>query len=213
MKSLLRNRSWKLVRNALLILLGLFALWILFGMPALTKEQAFRRAMREHYLPPKDPQIFFETDGEISALAEVDGIYVQTVITKQGISWKHDRWSETEASEGIYIVPLMASGRNQNSPEVAVLAEGDRADLTFIYKGETHLLQSMGKQDGWFLFRFFIDSDSAEARSDYYYFVFLDDYKSLDTPYKYRLLDPCSFLFVSYDKNGNELLRTEKHYQ
>ncbi|MBR5730963.1 MAG: hypothetical protein IKX89_03320, partial [Firmicutes bacterium] len=127
-------RRYKLLRNVLLIVLGLFIFWFFLEAPALTKTQAFRRAMREHFLQPQDPEVCFGDDGRISALAKVGDIYVQTGLGKNyGFMWDHAFWSETEAVEGVYIVPLVAYGRLTDSPEVVVLAEGERAELTFIY--------------------------------------------------------------------------------
>ena len=132
MKSRPANRKFILARNVMLIALSLLFLWFLFDTPALTSEQAFRRAMREHFLAPQDPQVFFGEDGRLSALAEVDGIYVQVGVEKRGLKWQHGLWTETEAVDGVYIVPLVAYGSSVDSPEVAVLAEGNRADLAFV---------------------------------------------------------------------------------
>ena len=116
----LADRKFKLIRNAVIIVLALLLVWLLLGVPALTKTQAFRRAMREHFLVPKDPKVFFGTDRSLSALAEVDGVYVQTCLGKW-IGWQHSNWSETEAVDGVYIVPLFAQGQKIECPEVAVL--------------------------------------------------------------------------------------------
>lgn len=215
MKNQSVNRKFILVRNALLIALSLLLLWFMLGMPALTRAQAFRRAMREHFLIPKDPQVFFGEDGRLSALAEVDGIYVQTGVSRQPgikrwISWQHYFWTETEAVDGVYIVPLVAYGSSVDSPEVAVLAEGNRADLAFVYEGETHFLRSAGKQDGWFLFRFVREGDHyGSYQSSYDTFLETNGFMTLGTP---ASSDHGSFIFISYDVNGKELQRVEKVY-
>ncbi len=201
----LADRKFKLIRNAVIIVLALLLVWLLLGVPALTKTQAFRRAMREHFLVPKDPKVFFGTDGSLSALAEVGGVYVQTCLGKW-IGWQHSNWSETEAVDGVYIVPLFAQGQKIECPEVAVLAEGERAKLIFTdYNGQTQLLNSLGKQDGWFLFRFVRDDQYRSGISviDTGLFMYLD------TPVGEK---DCSFVFVSYDAEGRELIRVEKMY-
>ena len=148
MKSRPANRKFILARNVMLIALSLLFLWFLFDTPALTSEQAFRRAMREHFLAPQDPQVFFGEDGRLSALAEVDGIYVQVGVEKRGLKWQHGLWTETEAVDGVYIVPLVARGSSVDSPEVAVLAEGKRVCL-FIFEQNHPQLRSCGaKADG-----------------------------------------------------------------
>ena len=202
----LADRKFKLIRNAVIIVLALLLVWLLLGVPALTKTQAFRRAMREHFLAPKDPELYLGTDGSLSALAEVGGVYVATGLQKTGIGWEHRNWSETEAVDGVYIVPLFAQGQKIECPEVAVLAEGERAELIFTdYNGQTQLLNSLGKQDGWFLFRFVRDDQYRSGISviDTGLFMYLD------TPVGEK---NCSFVFVSYDAEGREIVRAEKTY-
>ena len=209
------DRKFFLIRNVFLILLSLLLLWFMFDMPAFTKEQAFRRAMREHFLEPRDPEIIFGEDGRLAALAEVDGVYVQTRVARQSgikrwISWQHAFWTETEAVDGVYIIPLVAYGSRTDSPEVAVLAEGNSAELTFVYEGESHPLAYGGKQDGWFLFRFVRDgSYNSSHPSRYDAFLESMGYMRLGT---LPAMDHGSFLFLSYDAAGNELKRVEKQY-
>lgn len=210
MKSRPANRKFILARNVMLIALSLLFLWFLFDTPALTSEQAFRRAMREHFLAPQDPQVFFGEDGRLSALAEVDGIYVQVGVEKRGLKWQHVLWTETEAVDGVYIVPLVARGSSIDSPEVAVLAEGNRVDLAFVYEGETHSLRNIGKQDGWFLFQFVREGDHGGSyQSAYDTFLETNGFMTLGTP---AAMDHGSFIFISYDVNGKELQRVEKIY-
>ena len=204
------NRVHKLIRNVVIIVIGAFLLFLLLDTPAFTRQQAFRRAMREHFLQPQDAEVFFGEDGMISALTRVGDVYVQTRVARYGLAWEHGLWAETEATDGVYIVPLLAYGRMIDSPEVAVLAEGDHAELTLYWDKEPHYLRSMGKQDGWFLFHFVIDSGSADAMPDYYNFVYSQRYFYMDTPNRYP--GPYRFLFVSYDENGSELKRVVKDY-
>ena len=93
MKKQQTGRSYKLIRNILLIILALIVWWLILGTPALTKNQAFRRAMREHFLDPKDAEVFFGEDGRISALAKADdpifNVYVQTGVRRSGLFWYH----------------------------------------------------------------------------------------------------------------------------
>ena len=205
----LADRKFKLIRNAVIIVLALLLVWLLMGTPALTKTQAFRRAMREHFLAPKDPEIFFGAEGSLSALAEVDGVYVQTGLQKTGIGWEHGNWSETEAVDGVYIITSVVSygGRHDDYPEVAVKAEGENAELNFIYQGEVHPLSALGKQDGWFLFRF--ELSPLTKGTSYSLFVSLQRYKMLGRPGGEK---DCSFVFVSYDADGREVVRAEKKY-
>ena len=91
MKKISSSRGFKLIRNLLLIIAALIILWLVMGTPALTRNQAFRRAMREHFMTPKAPEVCFGEDGFISALAEVEGpagnVYVQTRLRKSGLIW------------------------------------------------------------------------------------------------------------------------------
>ena len=208
MKKHSASRKYLLLRNVIIILLALLLLWLLLGTPALSKNQAFRRAMREHFLAPQDAEVFFGEDGWIAALAEVNGVYVQTGLKRSGLEWRHDLWSETEALDGVCIVPLFAYGEMINSPEVSVLAEGERADLTFFYNGESHLFESMGKQDGWFLFCY-DRAGSNDPSSSLREFWQTRWYRYLGTPAGEK---GCSFVFVSYDAEGRELIRVEKTY-
>ena len=198
-------RRYKLLRNIVLIVLGLIIFWFLLGTPALTKTQAFRRAMREHFLQPQEPEVYFGKDGRISALAKVGDIYFQTGLERDRLKWDHALWSETEAVDGVYIGPLVAYGRLADSPEVAVLAEGEKAELTFIDLERSYPLNCIGKQDGWFLFQFKRDKDYSAGNGviDSYGYMYLG------TPIGEK---GCSFLFVSYDAEGRELTRVEKTY-
>ena len=215
MKNRPANRTFILARNVLLIALSLMLLWFMLGMPALTRNQAFRRAMREHFLEPTDPEIIFGQDGRLAALAEVDGVYVQTGIAKppgikRWISWQHYFWTETEAIDGVYIIPLVAYGNMVDSPEVAVLADGDRADLAFVYEGEIHSLRNAGRQDGWFLFQFVREGSYYNSYfSRYDAFLDSNGYMKFGTP---SATDHGSFIFISYDAAGKELQRVEKNY-
>ncbi len=208
MKKHSASRKYLLLRNVSIILLVLLLLWLFSGVPALSKNQAFRRAMREHFLAPKDAEVFFGEDGWIAALAEVNGVYVQTGLKRSGLEWRHELWSETEALDGVCIVPLFAYGEMINSPEVSVLAEGERADLTFFYNGESHLFESMGKQDGWFLFCY-DRAGSNDPSSSLREFWQTRWYRYLGSPAGEK---GCSFVFVSYDAEGRELIRVEKTY-
>ena len=211
MKRLFSDRRFRLIRNILLILIAVLLCWILLGMPALTKAQTFRRAMREHFLKPKAPEVYFGEDGYISALAKVNDMYVQTRVGRTGLRWDHFYWSESEATDGVYIIPLFAYGRMTNSPEVAVLAEGERAELTFICEDGAHPMEYAGRQDGWFLFRFIKgEGRSSLDGSAYSHFIRGNMYMHIGTPNAPK--EPCSFLFVSYDASGNELQRVEKKY-
>ena len=203
-------RRYKLLRNILLIVLVLLVFWFLLGAPALTKTQAFRRAMREHFLQPQDPEVFFGEDGRISALAKVGDIYVQTGLGKDRMMWDHAFWSETEAVDGVYIVPLYSCGINIDGPEVAVLAEGERAELTFSAEGEELELIGYGRQDGWFLFQFDVKIARDKAPSIYSHYLSGNTYMQIGSPAMH--MGPCSFVFVSYDAEGREVVRTEKNY-
>ena len=205
----LADRKFKLIRNAVIIVLALLLVWLLLGVPALTKTQAFRRAMREHFLAPKDPELYLGTDGSLSALAEVGGVYVATGLQKTGIGWEHRKWSETEAVDGVYIITSLITygGRLKDYPEVAVKAEGENAELNFIYQGETHPLSVVGKQNGWFLFRF--EPSPLTEGTSYSLFVSTQEYVRLGLPGGET---DCSFVFVSYDAEGREVVRTEKNY-
>ena len=236
MKKQQTGRSYKLIRNILLIILALIVWWLILGTPALTKNQAFRRAMREHFLYPKDAEVFFGEDGRISALAKVDdpifNVYVQTGVRRSGLFWYHGLWSETEMTNdptaagyssslpaengqgSAYIIPLFAYGQMIDSPEVAVLPVGDAAEqirtaeLVFVFEGEQQRLELMGKQDGWFLFHF--ESDVWRGpETEFKNFIRNMEYKDLGTP---EGRTGCSFGFTAYDQNGRLLMNVVKKY-
>ena len=216
MKKLLNDRRFRLVRNIVIIVLALWLLWFFLGMPAFTKQQAFRRAMKEHFLAPLAPEVYFgESDVVLSALANVDGIYVQTGLQFTGFSWQHGNyWSETTAADGVYIMPLFASGGVKDSPDVAVKADGARAELSFFdeTEGVECVLESMGRQDGWFLFRFASDDKNISIDRPH-------SQSPIVTHGMYRYLDVdghvqqrCSFTFISYDEAGTQLIQVKKNY-
>ena len=235
MKKQSSGRSLKLIRNILLIILLLIVLWLVQGTPALTKDQAFRRAMREHFLEPKDAEVFFGEDGRISALAEVKepgGVYVQTGIGRSGLFWEHGLWSESAkindpdlaglssggpsgTGEGsAYIIPLFAYGQMTDSPEVAVLLPEEIKDqvktveLVFIFEGESHQLDLVGEQDGWLLFHFEQDVWRG-PETGYKTFVRNHEYMKLDTP---EGRTGCSFVLMGYDRAGFPAVHVRKDY-
>ena len=213
MKKLLNDRRFKLIRNIFITALALFLLWFFLGMPAFTKGQAFRRAMREHFLTPGPPEVFFGEDSLISALAEVDGVYVQTGLQRSLLSWQHtDYFTETKAVDGVYIIPLLAYGQLEDGPDVAVKADGARAELTFFDKSAEveYTLESIGRQDGWFLFRFAAEDKRFDPDKPYSLIIAHNMYRFLEV--EGYMHSPCSFTFISYDAAGAQLLRVEKNY-
>ena len=86
-------------------------------------------------------------------------------------------------------------------------AEGENAEMNFIYQGETHPLSVVGKQNGWFLFRF--EPSPLTEGTSYSLFVSTQRYVRLGLPGGET---DCSFVFVSYDADGREVVRTEKNY-
>ncbi|MBP5168704.1 MAG: hypothetical protein ILP14_05810 [Oscillospiraceae bacterium] len=236
MKKQQTGRIYILIRNILLIILALIVWWLIMGTPALTRNQAFRRAMREHFLDPKNAEVFFGEDGRISALAKADdpvfNVYVQTGVRRSGIFWYHGLWSETEMTNdpatagyystlpeengqgSAYIIPLFAYGHMIDSPEVAVLPVGldpkqiHTAELVFVFEGEQHRLELMGEQDGWFLFHFEQDVWRA-PETEYKNFIRNMEYKKLGTP---EGRTGCSFGFTAYDQNGRQVMNVIKKY-
>lgn len=72
-------------------------------------------------------------------------------------------------------------------------------------------MEYAGRQDGWFLFRFTKGEGSSELDgSPYSHFLRANMYMQLGTPNAPE--EPCSFVLVTYDGNGNELQRVEKNY-
>ena len=237
MKRSFSNRNNKLIRNVLLIVLALIVLWLVLGTPALTRAQAFRRAMREHFLDPRSPEVYFGEDGRISALAKVDsdpgsGVYVQTALRRTGIAWEHGMWSETamvndpelagvysgvpsETCEGsAYIIPLFAYGEMTDSPEVAVLPNGVAAEqlsyveLIFVFDGEAHRMDLVGEQDGWYLFHFEQDVWTG-TDTGFKTFVRNHEYMKIGTP---EGRSGCRFIFAAYDQSGSRVMFVMKDY-
>ena len=113
-----------------------------------------------------------------------------------------------------YIIPLFAYGQMTDSPEVAVLPVGDAAEqirtaeLVFVFEGEQHRLELMGKQDGWFLFHF--ESDVWRGpETEFKNFIRNMEYKDLGTP---EGRTGCSFGFTAYDQNSRLLMNVVKKY-
>lgn len=213
MKKLLNDRRFRLVRNIVIIVLALWLLWFFLGMPAFTRRQAFRRVMKSHFMAPQNPEVYFGEDGVISALANVDGVYVQTGLQRSGLSWQYGSlWSETEATDGVYIIPLFAYGQLEDGPDVAVKADGARAELTFFDKSAEveYTLESIGRQDGWFLFRFAAEDKRFDSDKPYSLIIAHNMYRFLEV--EGYMHSPCSFTFISYDAAGAQLLRVEKNY-
>lgn len=152
------KRKKRLIINTLLFIAAVFLLWALTGFDAVGKKSAFRRAMKEAVIFGVEPDTIIGTDGRLSAIGIKDGTAYQAVIQK-------DRWffyenssmvSETPKTGEVFIVELRAYGEFHDSPEIAVKAEGSRAELSIVMDegGKEHPLICEGMQDGWFLFRY-----------------------------------------------------------
>ncbi len=221
------RRKRMLAVNTLLILAIVLIIWAFAGFDAVGRKGAFKRALMEAMLPAMEPEIYTNTDGRVSALAEKDGVVYQAVIYK-------DRWffwdnspmvSRTEKSGDIYVVPLRAYGDLHDAPEVAVKAEGVRAELAIqLFEGGLeHPLILTEARDGWFLFCY----DRADR-----------DYESLngefdlfcgEQAYEYLLRSPVytspfgiysepygtaefhgRFIFRSFDESGDTVCEGER---
>ena len=71
------QKRWRAVRNLLLAAAMLVLIWILLGMPAFTKQQAFRRALRQNLLPDTRAEVTFGKDGRRAVLGENKGRMIQ----------------------------------------------------------------------------------------------------------------------------------------
>ena len=113
-----------------------------------------------------------------------------------------------------YIIPLFAYGQMIDSPEVAVLPAGDyaeqirTAELVFVFDGESHRLELMGEQDGWFLFHFEQDV-WREPETEFKNFIRNMEYKKLGTP---EGRTGCRFIFAAYDQYGRQIMNVIKEY-
>lgn len=149
------SRRGKLIRNAALAVLALLVIWVLAQMPALGREAAFRRALREALLPQSAPfAAIRQGTGQDVLFARVGGDVAHAAVTRVwGPLWRCETgMALTAETDGVYILSLRNANADQNTPAVAVLAEGETAELTLTVGEERMPLVFLRKEDGVFLF-------------------------------------------------------------
>ena len=204
----------RLIRNVAFVVIAFLLIWTAAGMPALTPKGAFRRTMRANLTPHVRPSVLLKGDYGYSVLGESEGIWYQAAtVRKWWIFWdNYEATGETEAVDEVCIVPLFLKDEilrvkkrltgNWRIPDIAVQAEGESARLYVQVNGAGKDLEPLGKQNGWFLFKYPSD---LTVTQDYRDFVNFQS-SHLDCPeYRVQLLSgPLHgmILFESYDMNG-----------
>ena len=192
------------IRNVLLAAAALVLAWVVAGMPAFSKEQAFHRALRQNFMPETDAEVIFGRDGRRAVLGEKDGKMYQAAVTNTGFLWyTAGMTAVTEGSDGIYIVPLITYGNMSDPAEMAVRAPGVRAELTIELDGKSYPLIPDEKQGDWFEFRFDREIER-DTGSRYNVFVEYDCFLQIDREDVPETAKPHgTFRFTSYHADGS----------
>ncbi len=196
-----QKTRFRLIRNLAVACIAFLLIWILGGMPAFTKNGAFRRAMQENLIREVRPQFTIASDWDMVVMGEKDSTMYQVQVWRQGIFWYHNaEVAETRASEGLYIVPLLGYGDIEDAGDIAVLAEGTDARCSIFLKGSdcAYPLTLLENQDGWFCFAWRgTDETSPMWGLIHYGNCRRIDVKTPGTKDYHGLI-----LFESYDMNG-----------
>ena len=116
------------VRNLVIVLLALVLTWVLLGMPAFTRQQAFDRTMRQNLLPETDVEIAFGNSAWDSVsifLGEKDGKVLQAAVQNKWLFWEvlGNYAAVTEPVNGVAIVPLVWDLKDTaGAPDILVRA-------------------------------------------------------------------------------------------
>ena len=200
------------IRNLLLAAAALVLTWILAGMPAFSKEQAFDRALRQNLLPDTDAEVIFGRDGRWAVLGEKDGRMIQAAVTNSGFFWYTTGMTAvTEATDGVYIVPLVTYGEFSDPAEMAVKAPGVRAELTLELDGRSYPLIADEKQGDWFRFRFDRELEKGTG-SRYDVFLETDQFFYIDGINTGADIVGGTFRFTSYDESGAVAAQAERGF-
>lgn len=200
-------------RNLLLAVFALILAWILMGMPSLTREQAFNRALRQHLLPEASAEMIFGEDTPQLILGEKDGRMFQAGIWGRRLLWStEDQLSVTEQTDGVYIVPLQERVARYDPPEVVVRAEGLRAELTMELDGKSYPLIADGKQGDWFVFRFDREIEKGSG-SRYNTFVEEELFSFIDCEdFPGDITYSGTFHFTAYNADGSIAAQAERGF-
>ena len=201
------------IRNVLLAAATLVLAWVVAGMPAFSKEQAFHRALRQNFMPETDAEVIFGRDGRRAVLGEKDGKMYQAAVTNTGFLWyTAGMTAVTEGSDGIYIVPLIAYGNMSDPAEMAVRAPGVRAELTIELDGKSYPLIPDEKQGDWFEFRFDREIER-DTGSCYNVFVEYDCFLQIDREDVPETAKPHgTFRFTSYNADGSIAAQADREF-
>lgn len=207
------QKRWRAVRNLVIVLMALVLIWILLGMPAFTKQQAFRRALRQNLLPDTRAEVTFGKDGRRAVLGENKGRMIQAAVSNSGFFWHTNGMAAvTEPVNGIYIVPLVAEGYMSDPAEMAVRAPGVRAELTLEMDGRSYPLIADEKQDDWFEFHFDREIER-DTGSRYNVFVEFNQFTYIDledTPWNPTFGGV--FRFTSYNEDGSIAAQADREF-
>ena len=197
-----RQTEKRLVRNLIIACLAILLLWTLAGMPSLTKYGAFRRAMKENRITGVKPQYVIRSDQNAVVLGEKDGVMYQVWVERSGPFWSRiSLIAETQESDGLYIVPLMAYWHGEEAGDIAVLAEGTDARCSIFLKGTdcAYSLTRIESQDGWFCFVWEGRTDKSSPMAD---FIGSGSCRQMDVKLPGSKSYHGTILFESYDWNG-----------
>lgn len=197
-----RQTEKRLVRNLIIACLAILLLWTLAGMPSLTKYGAFRRAMKENLITGVKPQYVIRSDQNAVVLGEKDGVMYQVRVERSGPFWSRiSLIAETQESDGLYIVPLMAYWHGEEAGDIAVLAEGTDARCSIFLKGTdcAYSLTRIESQDGWFCFVWEGRTDKSSPMAD---FIGSGSCRQMDVKLPGSKSYHGTILFESYDWNG-----------
>lgn len=205
------------VHNLVIVLLALALVWVLLGMPAFTRQQAFNRAMRQNLLPETEVEIAFGNSawGNVNIyLGEKDGRILQAAAQNKWLFWEvlGNYAAVTEPVNGVAIVPLVWDLKDTaGAPDILVRAEGVRGELTMELEGKVYPLIPDGKKDGWFLFRFDREIERNPG-SRYDNYVEGRMYTHIDNIHSGAGTEGGTFRFTSYDESGAVAAQAERGF-
>ena len=197
-----QKTRFRLIRNLAVACIAFLLIWILGGMPAFTKNGAFRRAMQENLIREVRPQFTIASDWDMVVMGEKDSTMYQVQVWRQGIFWYHNaEIAETRASEGLYIVPLLGYGDIEDAGDIAVLADGTDARCSIFLKGSDYAypLTRIESQDGWFCFVWEGRTTGDSPMAD---FIDSGSCRWMDVKLPGSKSYHGTILFESYDMNG-----------
>ena len=211
-------RKQHMLRNMALILTILLLLWIVYGMPALSKRAAWNRLMDGYLLPRTNYDMELRaTPNSSLLLKELDGqIYQASIRRDSMLIWRTSGMlTRTQKTGDVYIIPLLPAMDNGIQCCFAVKAACDKAELILELDGIQYPLILFNKKDDYYLFLpdGSIKEDEKSRYSLYYQFIYYWDFARMDDPrgcYKENYAYPGRLIFKGYDTDGRLISEAER---